>query len=642
MQATRGLKRFGISVIVLVAAALGVIVAMPFVIRTEAVREAVQSEIRDATGFEPVLRGAVSFSAFPWGAASFADVVLTDGMGTPPLSSERLAVRLRFLPLLLGRIEIANLTLVRPHILIEIDRNGQSNWSGLLESLNRKARPQGREDAVSFSEIRMLNGSLDIRDAARGYMESLEDVDVSLAWPAISKNFTATGTFVWRGEKVTGSASLGDFRAALLGERSGLKLRLVGAPVKLAFDGSISRRPTFKLEGTLAADGASLRNATFWATRTRLPEAGFGRFGLKAHTSIVGATVALSKVNVEVDGNSAEGVLTFMTDQQTTLQGTLAAETVDLTPYVSAVHLTENDRDWSRVPITLDAFGGLDFDLRLSAAKLTVAGATAGRTAIATSFRDGRFTLTIGESQAFGGMLKGAFAVARSPNGTDVRAQLNFSEVDLDTSINALFGLRRLEGRGDISLFADASGPNVLALTRTLNGSGTLIAERGAVTGVNVEQLLRRLERRPLSGGGDYRTGRTPFEKLAISLKIVDGVASVEDVRLDGPAVKLALGGQATIPTRDLDLKGTASLIGSNAKEQGFELPFVVRGRWDDPVMLPDAQSLIRRSGAAAPLLDAARGGRAREAVRSAIEELTRTGGEANAPATSPAVPRTE
>jgi AsmA protein len=38
--------------------------------------------------------------------------------------------------------------------------------------------------------------------------------------------------------------------------------------------------------------------------------------------------------------------------------------------------------------------------------------------------------------------------------------------------------------------------------------------------------------------------------------------------------------------------------------------------------MLPDAQMLLRRSEAAAPLLDAVRERRARDAVRSAIETL--------------------
>ncbi len=98
--------------------------------------------------------------------------------------------------------------------------------------------------------------------------------------------------------------------------------------------------------------------------------------------------------------------------------------------------------------------------------------------------------------------------------------------------------------------------------------------------------------------------------------------------------MKIALAGSASIPARDLDLKGTASLTSATASDPAsFELPFVVQGRWEDPVMLPDAQSLIRRSGAATPLLDAVRERRARDAVRSAIETLTRI-----PPAPAPAV----
>ena len=34
----------------------------------------------------------------------------------------------------------------------------------------------------------------------------------------------------------------------------------------------------------------------------------------------------------------------------------------------------------------------------------------------------------------------------------------------------------------------------------------------------------------------------------------------------------------------------------------GFDLPFVVQGPWDDPLIFPDPESLIRRSPGAAPL----------------------------------------
>ena len=61
----------------------------------------------------------------------------------------------------------------------------------------------------------------------------------------------------------------------------------------------------------------------------------------------------------------------------------------------------------------------------------------------------------------------------------------------------------------------------------------------------------------------------------------------------------------------------------------------MVQGAWDDPIMLPDAQSLIQRSGAAQPLLDALRKSSAREAIRSAIEKFG-IGVPAAPPAKSP------
>jgi AsmA protein len=204
-----------------------------------------------------------------------------------------------------------------------------------------------------------------------------------------------------------------------------------------------------------------------------------------------------------------------------------------------------------------------------------------------------------------------------------VKTQLAFNGVDLESCVGELFGIRRIEGKGDLAIALEGSGTNVLGLTRTLNGTMTMEGRQGALTGLNVEQLLRRLERRPLSGGNEFRTGRTPFEKIAVSIKIAQGVATVDDVSLNGPAVKLALMGQASIPARDLDLKGTASLIDTTNAQGGFDLPFVVQGPWDDPIMLPDPQILIRRSGAAAPLLDRLRDQRTRDAVRSAIEKLS-------------------
>jgi AsmA protein len=623
VTAATGLKRLAIAVAAVIAAVFVTLVVLSFLIPASSVRDAVAREIHAVTGLDPILRGEVSVSLFPSGTATLHDVLLGDDRpGQPAVLVEELTAHLRFFPLLAGRIEIADVTLLRPTITVEFQPSGQSNWSGLAQSLARALEPNpGR--TTSFSEIGIRDGVVLVRSfhAGKETTDRLEGVEFQLAWPSISRSFGANGHFVWHEEPIEASLTLSDFLAALNGDRSGVKLRLSGAPLKVAFDGAASNEPTLKVDGTLSVESASLRDALRWAHARELPFGGFGRFTLRAQSSLVAGVASLSGVNVELDGNTAEGVITLSTDQRT-VQGTLAADALDLTPYVSGIHiLAANERAWDQLPIALDGMADFDLDLRLSAATIKIATAQLGRTAAAATMRNGKLDVAIGESQAFGGIAKGSLGLASAADGVAVTSHVQFVDVDLESCLSQIFGVRKLEGRGNMALNVEGSGTSVLAVTNTLHGSANLTAHNGAVAGINVEQLLRRLERRPLSGNGDFRTGRTPFDKFALGLKIEQGQVSVDDMHLEGPTVRLAVNGQVSVPTRDLDLKGVATLI-SGATSNQFDLPFVVQGQWDDPIMLPDAQSLIRRSGAAAPLLDAIKARNAGAAVRSVIDKL--------------------
>jgi AsmA protein len=606
-----GFKRLGLAIAgVLMAIALAVM-AGPLFIPREAVLSAIKDDIKAATGLDLAVRGQATVSVFPWGNVSLGDVVLAGASDSEPaLAAKELHARLRLLPLLFGRIGASDLSLSHARLAVIIGPDGSSNWSGLSKKLARTFMPAER--VTTISEIRIADGTVVIRDQAHGIEENLSGVEMSLAWPAIARSFAATGRFVWRNETIDASATVADLVAALTGARAGLKVRLSGAPFKMAFEGHVTRTPTFRLNGTLAADTESLRSALSFGGLKALPGGGFGRFALKAQMDVLGGIVTLSSVNVEMDGNRAEGVLAFTTEGRRILQGTLAADELDFTPFLSAFHVVRSaEGEWSPVPIMLDGLTGLDLDLRVSARRILLGTAALGRTAVAANLRQGRLTVAIGESQAFGGVLTGFIAIAKTPGGGEVESQLQLANVDLESCLGDLFGVRRLEGKGTLTFAVNASGDSILTFAQTLNGSATLSAKQGAIMGYNVEQLLRRLESRPLAARNEFRSGRTPFEKLNVSVKLVRGVAQVEEVRLDGAAIRLGIVGSASIPARDLDLKGTASLIPAGATTDtpaDFELPFVVQGPWDNPVMLPDTELLLRRSGAAAPLFEQLRG----------------------------------
>ena len=616
VTAATGLKRLGLAGAVVIAAGFAGLSAASLLVSADGARDAVKAQIRAVTGLDPILRGPVAVSLFPSGTVRLSDVVLgeADG-GTPPLVAAQLIARLRLLPLLVGRIEIADITLDHPHIALRIDANGRTNWSPLLASLARALTPIDR--IPSFTEIRIDNGAITVNDTSHSLVEELTKVDLSLAWPSISKSFGATGTFHWRKEPVEASVLISDFLAALTGDTSGLKVRLSGAPLKLAFEGAMSSEPSFKVDGMLSAEAASLRDALRWTGDTPVPTGGFGRFTLKGQAKMVESAITLSGVNVELDGNAVEGSLSYAANGQRTWQGTLAADALDLTPYVSAIRLmAANPHQWDRVPIVLDGLTGFAVDLRLSAAKVRIGRARFGRTALSANQRDGKLLVSIGESQAYGGMIHGSIAIAKTEAGAEVKSEMEFSDIDFESCLGELFGLHRIEGKGKVNLALEGVGESVLALTHSVSGTVKLVGQQGALTGINVEQVLRRLERRPLSPG-DYRSGQTPYESLAVRLNVTNGTVTVDEATVDGNKVRIALSGTASIPTRELDLKGTASLL-SGTNEVAFALPFIVNGPWEDAMPLPDTGILIQRSGAAAPLLKSLSDSK----VRSALERL--------------------
>jgi AsmA protein len=628
----QGMKRLGTPIAALLGVVLIALIATSWLINRDALRKAVEAQIRDVTGLELSVAGSIDISVLPASYISFHDVGLKDG-GTsdPALHVDVLTANLRLLPLLLQRFEIADLTLLRPRIHVSLEPGGESNWTPFIQTIARTMKP-GAENQVSFSEIRIQDGVLNYEDAATHDLEKLEDIDLSLAWPSISRSFAATGQFDWRGERVDGSISFSDFVAALSGDRSGLKARIASAPLKLAFDGSVANRTSPMMEGTLTIDSPSLRNALRWTGQPQPGSGGFGRFALKARANVVGASIALTNVNVELDGNAAEGVMTYANNGRQTLQATLAADALDFTPYISTFRLLASGaRDWNRQLFDLNGLSSTDLDMRLSAAKLTVGPTKLGRTAIGANLRNGTLALSVGEAQVYGGIAKGSFGIARADSVADIRAQFQFTDVDLQACASELFGLNKLSGRGNINVSLLASGSSPFGLVQSLDGSATVTGHDGAIAGFNAEQLLKRLERRPLSGGGNFRSGSTPYDKLTIALKFSDGIATAEDIRVEGPAAKITLTGTASVPTREYDMKGVASLNSAS----GFELPFVVQGPWDDPLIFPDPESLIRRSPASAPLLDMLKDRKAGDAVRSAIERITGSG-KRPTPAESP------
>ena len=220
---------------------------------------------------------------------------------------------------------------------------------------------------------------------------------------------------------------------------------------------------------------------------------------------MVGASIALTNVNVELDGNVAEGVMTYANNGRQTLQATLAADALDFTPYISTFRLLASGaRDWNRQMFDLNALSTTDLDMRLSAARVTVGPTKLGRTAFGANLRGGALALSVGEAQVYGGLARGSFGVARSDTVADVKAQFQFLDVDLQACASELFGISRLSGRGNLNVSVVASGSSPFGLMQSLDGTATLTGHDGAISGLQCRAIAPAARAPAAVGRGQF------------------------------------------------------------------------------------------------------------------------------------------
>ena len=601
MRFSNGLTRMATGALGAVVFVAGVLIITPYFVSEQEARGAVMHALRDATGVEPHIDGPVSFALLPTPALRIDSVRLDDGV-RPPFTAAAMKATVRLLPLLYGQVEIASLTFEYANLSIDVAADG-----GILVGMPLQQRPAQQEDRP---EIRFIDGTVLFRTEGSNRIDVLSAVDAALAWSGAG--VTATGSFYWRGVPATFGLSVADTIAFNRGNRSAFKLRLDSDVFKFGFDGGIAYRNGIQADGALAADATSLRKVIAHISNLPLTRDGFGPFKLKAQAALTSNSLALSGLSIDLDGSRADGGLTVKRgDGRTSVQATLASETSDLTPYSSGLNVTDaGGRDWSQEPLRLSGLDAFDLDVRLSAGRVVVRKTEFQKVAATASMRKGQLTLTVGDAQFRGGTLRGRGALGLGTGGMpEVKVEGSITNFDLATGLDSLASVQNLEGKGTLSLSLEGKGGHVQAISRALSGTLTLNGAQGALSGINVEQVLNRLERRPLAAAtAEVAGGRTAYDKLSAKLRVVNGTAQIEEAQIESARLRVKLAGEASVPRRELDLRGTATLFrtaSAGNAAQPFELPFVVQGPWEKPSLRPDPAGLIQRSDAT-PLRGAA------------------------------------
>ncbi len=533
--------------------------------------------------------GSARLSVLPWPRISAQDVRV-DLKGRPGVArADKLDAELSLSSLLTGQPSFSSLSLQGAEIVGDpkMFHGAEGAVATLIEAV---ATQKARWSQLSVTRVRITEGRvLDLLGR-----EWANSADITLTLPGTHKALALNAAARWHGETVRLTVRVAQPFALAEGGPSDMLVGFTAPLMAASLEGIARAQPTPQISGTFTA--ASPNPAAFAAWIEEHPALlPMWPVSTSGTARLARGSTALTMAKFTIGKTDLDGNVSFRRDQDgTRLTGTLATERFELPTGGSAPapHFDDNERDLASY-----LYGHLTgIDLRLSAARATIADLDLRNLGLALIARDGKLDIVLASADFAGGTAKGRLGLISSEERVDARLQAHLEGIDLAQALLP-FGIKRMNGTLNAQAQIEARGATMTQMIRALEGRIAFNAKKGDLVGVNVPEILRRIEKRPLVTALDIRGGRTPFEAATGTLKINHGVAEIGDGLILSPATRIDFNGALQLIDRTIALKG----IAAPPRGDGTVLPFEIKGSFDEPALIPDARALIRRSGAAAP-----------------------------------------
>jgi AsmA protein len=578
----------GLGLGVLTVVALGM---RPWELAASTIENRVIAGLERATRSKVTSIGSATIAFLPTPHISLRDMTIAHQQQTMSASVIRARAEIKLLALFSGRLDYDDIQLTSPQVDIAVNDAAANPAEWLAPAVDILSAAEGH------GRITILDGAFNATRKSGAITAIVGKVNVVIARRKPKAPVELSGSVLWRGE-----LTAVDARWPVTDALAPASLNVRSPVLDWSFDGNREVTTEPVLTGHIKINAPSARSALNWLQAGSPFGELLGPLKLGAQARFTPGISSLSLVNATVGNDNLEGALTIdTTGPRWSLGGTLAGATLDLGAVLQRADSVSGilPDDTSRSPVNLEALTNHNLDLRLSIDTVKAGEAKLRDVAAQVLIKPGRIDLSMLQAVAYGGSAKGRLVITQTPLGLEMRLQSGFDKVDLGKLSGDLPGVRRFSGIGYGQLLLEGSGQTPEALLSGLTGRLSLTGRNGDISGVALPELLRRIERQPLSAFRDWRGGRSSFEIANLIATITGGVIDIGESTVTGPGYKLALSGRSSLANRQMALTGilTGGINGV------IKLPFEVTGPFFDPLVTPDTQVLIQRSGAAGPLL---------------------------------------
>ena len=654
------MRKLLVGLVGLVFLIIGAAVVIPLVIPATTYEGRLSTLVKQATGRDLKIAGAVKLSLFPALELEASDVSLTnppDERSPDMVKLRQLQMRLRILPLLRGSVVVSRLVLLQPVVALEVDKAGRPNWeferpaAPAAAPPSTTAVPTSRDtggglsisglgiSGVTFEEVRLVEGAISYIDRRTGNAQQLDCINLAFPLRSLANPLAANGSAVWRSQSVTFALRIDRPSALLGGAESQASLKLAAALITLDFSGRVAGPPSARLAGLVDLRTQSLRQLAQWmGSPITFTGGGFGPFAIKGTLATAGTKISISDADLSLDTLNAKGSIAIdHTGARPVVTGKFAIDRLDPTPYLSpetttarpvapggpapaptlAAQSDANDLAIDASPLEL---ADIDVDLNIGSIayrKFQIETSTA-----AIRVKDARFTADLSRMALYRGSGHGTVTVDGSGAAPSVGLNIALAQVQIDPLAQALIGDSRLTGTGNLDIAVTARGRSQRELINTLSGRAALSLANGQIKGVNLPALaasaakierdiLRTLDITDtlnlLAHGQISKVGPLALvENAAKSLVGGGNNSSFATLTATGTFtnglvrnndLQVRLGGVPMTGAGTVDLRTSVVDYRVNVRlGEGIVVPLQVSGTWDNLSYRPDVAAMLMQT----------------------------------------------
>jgi len=599
----------------------------------------IAAAVKESTGRELHLSGDIKLSVFPWIALQLGPATLGNPEGfseEPFLSFAHATVRVKLLPLLRERLQVARVDVDGLNVRLRKNAEGRGNWQDVELKLQLVPKADADHQVprawVPFARLSVKHGRVSYAGT------TVENINLETGSAAADQVIPVRASFDANrgipGEHISMNAQFN------LSEDAKLKQWQFAAA---NFSGTLTRpgvdRPTHwdlsapllqvnltqqtlvlpaftmsyagahvngQVSATHILDDLSMTGSATLAPlvlREFAPRLGvalpttrdakaLSALSATTYFAYGGNAVSLSNVALRLDDTELQGHIQFPMGGKGAIEFDLTADQIDLDRYRAPQGATAEQ------PSAADGAGGSPTPLnargtlQLKAARL--ARVDFSNLRINLLAEDNVIRLFPIEAQIDGGRYSGDITLDRRGAVPTLSVDEHLTGVDMARLLSGSAQKGRLSGRATLNLKATARGATVDAFLKTLSGHLEANLADGALEGIDVGYEMGRAQALIDKSAPPPRdnTGRTQFEVFQTSAQIANGIAETHDLNIASSALKVSGQGSANLSSKAIDFKLLAAV--AIAPARSTDIPLKVTGTYSTPTVRPDIEAVAK------------------------------------------------